>query len=37
MELVTGNIVWKIHNDKPRNMKNRFGHQGDLNVFLYSV
>lgn len=25
-ELVTGKIVLKIRNDKPRNMKNRFGH-----------
>lgn len=36
-ELVTGNIVLKIDNDKSRNMKNGFCHQADLYVFLYSV
>lgn len=36
IELVTGNVQ-KIHNDKTRDRKIRFGHLTGLNVFLYSV
>lgn len=36
-EMELGNNVLEVHNDKPRNMKNIFGHQADLNLFVYSV